>query len=160
MYLICYIQCSLHGIAVINNSLERYWTVACISLRNHVSAIVRFTSQSPHKWTQHTLISAVKTFQRTHFEVMMNCVSSAPGIDPPSAHKQEQIPTPQTTVFLNFSAALLMYNEICFWKCVSVCLCTCIYVSTKPSCWVNKWLSGSSWWAVMICEQCSREFYA
>lgn len=52
MYLICYIQCSLHGIAVINNSPERYWTVACVSLRQHFSVMLRLTWQPPHKWYQ------------------------------------------------------------------------------------------------------------
>lgn len=81
MYLICHIQCSLHGTAVINNSLKSYWAVV---LRQH-SPVCRASPFSLHTDERGAHWSAVKTSSRTRFEVVMNRVRSPWRVWP--AHK-------------------------------------------------------------------------
>lgn len=94
----------------------------------------------------------VKFLLRTDFKVMMNWV-----------HRALKILTHSVLTncivlhcYPNNSVSQWFHPRITrYYAPASAGVCLHIHVSVKQSCWVNKWLSGSSWWAVMICVQCS-----
>lgn len=81
--------------------------------------------------------------------------SSFKGIDPLCAHKLHRAALLPKQQRFSMISSLRSRRITRHYAPASAGVWLHIHVSVKQSCWVNKWLSGSNWWAVMICVQCN-----